>query len=355
MNRKHTSLRIVLIMMTALCLLMTGCSRENKEASPTPEPVTDTAVSTPQPVMSTDAVSVLPEVSSAEPTAAATPEITPVPEPVTVRLYLEGQEVTSLSFMTSSVFQLQAVTSNGSGGGTWTSSDASSASVDENGVVTCWKVGTPRITYTLGEISASCDLTITEPKVAIYFAGQVKTDITLNNTWGFEIQLVSVVSPEGSAVTWSSDDTSVASVNETGKVVAHKMGSALIHCKCGTADASCWIRVTEVPPAHLAATPDPSDSTPRIVITYVGVPKPDMMMAVGDTLSMGYTLYNIDYSTAKVTWTVSDPAYASVDKNGVLVAIKPTFNAFPGRNYITLTATCGSCQYETAVFIKEEW
>ena len=60
-------------------------------------------------------------------------------------------------------------------------------------------------------------------------------------------------------------------------------------------------------------------------------------------------------SLLKVTWTVSDPAYASVDKNGVLVAIKPTFNVFPGRNYITLTATCGSCKYETAVFIKEEW
>ena len=354
MNRKRFFFRIVLIPMTAFCLLMTGCSRENKETPSTPEPVTE-IVTTPQPVMSTDAAAAIPDLSTPEPTAVATPEITPIPEPVTVMLYYNGQEVTSLSFMSSSVFQLQAVTSNGTGGGTWTSSDASSASVDENGVVTCWKVGTPRITYTLGEISASCDLSITEPRVAIYFAGQVKTDITLNNTWGFEIQLVSVVSPEGSAVTWSSDDTSVASVNETGKVVAHKMGSALIHCKCGTADASCWIRVTEVPPAQYAATPDPSDNTPRIVITYVGVAKPDMMMAVGDTLSMGYTLYNIDYSTAKVTWKVSDPAYASVDKNGVLTAIKPTFNAFPGRNYITLTATCGDCTYDTAVFIKEEW
>ena len=56
-----------------------------------------------------------------------------------------------------------------------------------------------------------------------------------------------------------------------------------------------------------------------------------------------------------MTWTVSDPAYASVDKNGVLTAIKPTFNVFPGRNYITLTAKCGNAKYETAVFIKEEW
>ena len=354
MKRKVFFFRILLPILL-LCLLMSGCGKEEKaDTASTPEPVSDIAA-TPAPVISVADASAVPEIPTAEPTAEPTPEITPVPAPVTVRLFCEGQEVTKLSFMTSSVFQLQAVTDNGTGGGAWTSSGASSASVDDNGVVTCWKPGSPRITYTIGDISASCDLTITEPRVAIYFGGQVKTDITLNNTWGFEIQLVGVVTPEGSAVTWSSDDSSVASVTDTGFVVAHKMGSALIHCRCGTADSGCWVRVTEQPPAQLQATPDPSDTTPRIVITYVGVAKPDMMMAVGDTLAMGYTLYNIDYSTAKVTWTVSDPAYASVDKNGVLTAIKPTFNVFPGRNYITLTAKCGNAKYETAVFIKEEW
>ena len=390
---KRKTIRSLFVLLLTICLCLSGCSKDKKPepeagtVSPVGVSGTDDQLSTPQPVISSDAASILPELPAADPNAASDPNtaadpnaasnpntaadpnavagpntapesapvVTPIPEPVTVVLTYDGQEVTALSFMTSSVFQLQAKTSNGSSGGTWTSSDASSASVDENGVVTCWKVGSPRITYTQGEISASCALTITEPRVAIYFAGQPKTDIVLNNIWGFEIQFVGVVTPEGSVVTWSSDDSSIASVDDTGKVVAHKIGSTQIHARCGTADAACWVRVLEMPPAQLMATPDPMDSTPRIVITYVGVAKPDMMMAVGDSLDMEYLLYNIDPATAKVKWTISDPAYASVDKNGVITAIKPTFNAFPGRNYVILTAACGNAKYETAVFIKEAW
>ena len=356
MKTKTIRSLFVLLLTLSLALSFAGCAKDKKTPTDSDSPADPvTAASTPQPVISSESASILPEVPTAPPTAEATPAVTPTPEPITVKLQYEGQDAAALAFMTSSVFQLQAVTSNGSSGGTWTSSDASSASVDENGVVTCWKAGSPKITYTQGEASASCTLTITEPRVAIYFAGQPKTDITLNSIWGFEIQLVAAVSPEGSAVTWSSDDTSIASVDANGKVTAHKMGSTQVHAKCGTADSGCWIRVMENPPQYLAATPDPSDNTPCIVITYAGVANPDLTMTVGSSLAMGYTLYNIDPSTAKVTWTISDPAYASVDKNGVLVAIKPTFNAFPGRNYVTLTATCGNVKYETAVFIKQDW
>ncbi len=353
MKRKMIRSLLALMLILSLSLGFTACARDRKsgtDGEPTAPPA-EISASTPQPVLSAASSPILPEQPAADPTETA-PVITPTPEPITVTLQYMGQEATSLAFMTSSVFQLQAVTSNGSTGGTWTSSDASSASVDENGVVTCWKAGTPKITYTQGDASASCALTITEPKVAIYFAGQAKTDITLNSVWGFEIQLVSVVNPEGSVVSWSSDDSSIASVNETGKVVAHKMGSTQIHAKCGTADAACWIRVMENPPQYLAATPDPADNTPRILITYAGVPNTDLTMTVGSTLSMGYTLYNIDPSTAKVTWSISDPAYASVDKNGVLVAIKSTFGPIPGRNYTILKATCGNYSCECMVFIK---
>ena len=353
MKRKIIRALAVLLLSLSLCLALTGCGKDKSADVSAPD---STAVerATPAPVTDSNAASILPELPAAEATAdpSAEPTITPVPEPITVRLVYDGQDAESLSFMTSAVFQLQAVTSDGSSGGTWTSSDASSASVDENGVVTCWKAGNPKITYTQGEASDSCALTITEPKVAIYFAGQPKTDITLNGIWGFEIQLVGVVSPEGSALTWTSDDASIASVDDTGKVVAHKMGSTLVHCKCGTADAGCWIRVMENPPQYLAATPDPTDKTPRIVITYAGVTNVDLTMNVGTSLNMGYTLYNIDPSTAKVKWSISDPGYASVDDNGVLVANKATFGALPGRNYTILTATCGDYSCECMVFIK---
>lgn len=352
MKRKRFHILCAVILAVSMCIFVTGCGErdvtaQGAEDTASPEPVTTPSATDVQSGETTSLPSDTPE---------ATPEPTPTatPEPATVTgLQYEGQTVTELSFMTTSVFQLQALTSDGSSGGTWTSSDASSASVDENGVVTCWKVGTPKITYTLGESSASCTLTITEPTVQILFGGAVKTDISLSSLWGYEIQLVSQVDPAGSEVSWSSSNEDVASVSETGYVTAHMMGNATITCKCGTAMATCIIRVVDNPPSYMAATPAPDDDTPRILITYAGAPNPDFTMTVGMSLDMDYQLYNIDPSTP-VTWSVEDPSYLSVDANGVIVALKSTWGIDPTRNYTKLIVKCGDYTYESAVFIKEK-
>jgi|GEM_PF-937770 len=357
MKRERTCLALILLLVLVLAVSASGCTNRSEEADVDASPE---ATGTPEPVTSVDNTGTSPELFTPVPVDAspsATPEevVTPATpaEPVTVVLQYEGSEVTALSFQTSAVFQLHAVTSDGSSGGTWTSSDASAASVDENGVVTCWKAGAPKITYTIGDASKSCTVTITEPTVRIFFAGVEKNDISMSSAWGYEIQLQSVVTPEGSAVTWSSDDTSVASVNETGYVTAHKMGTTTIHCKCGTAKASCIFRILDNPPTYMAATPDPNDGTPRIVITYAGVPNSDFTIRVGEAWDMNYALYNIDPNSA-VTWSVSDPEYATVDANGVIVGLKTTFGIAPNRNYTRLIATCGEYSCESIVFIKEK-
>ena len=215
--------------------------------------------------------------------------------------------------------------SDGSTGGIWTSSDASSASVDENGIVTCWKVGNPKITYTLGEVSASLTLTVTEPTIKICYAGTEKTDISLNGLWGYEIQLTAVVTPEGSEVTWSSEDPAIATVSETGLVTGKKMGYTNIVCKSGTAKAVCIIRVTDNPPAAQASaqtTPDPNDKTPRVVITCFGLPNSDFTISVGQSVDLNCTMYNIDPSTNTETWTIDDTAIATVNENGVVTGVK---------------------------------
>ena len=365
MRKESFRLILILALVFALCMSLAGCGeRESKSgeadpsASSTPEPVTsipDSPSDTGSGAGNAGAVTSDPAAAqtpaTAEPTAEPTPE--PPKEPTVVTLEYNGNPITEMSFMSSAVFQLDAVTNDGSTGGTWTSSDASAASVDSNGVVTCWKAGTPKITYTVNGASASCTLNITEPTVRIFFGGAQKTDITLNSIWGFEIQLVEIVTPLGSEVTWSSDDPDVASVSENGYVTAHKIGTTTINCKCGTAKASCIIRVTEQPPAYLAPTPDPNDGTPRIVITYAGVVNGDFTMTVGQALDMDYALFNIDPATAHVTWSIQDPAYATVDQNGVIVAKKSTWGIGPLRNYTVLKVTCGNYSFESYVFIKE--
>ena len=198
--------------------------------------------------------------------------------------------------------------------------------MDENGIVTCWKVGNPKITYTIGDASASLSLTVTEPTIKICYGDVEKTDISLSSQWGYEIQLTAAVTPEGSEVTWSSEDPAIATVSETGLVTGKKMGYTNIVCKSGTAKAVCIIRVADNPPAAAAAaaqaTPDPNDKTPRVVITCFGLPNSDFTITVGQSVDLNCTMYNIDPNTNKETWTIEDTAIATVNENGVVTGVK---------------------------------
>lgn len=354
---KNKTLRMTVCIVSAVtCLSLAACSKEGKgEAEATPTP----AVYTPVPVLNvtpgTDTPSALGTDPDATPTAgdpaSTTSSVTPQ-GPLTVTLQYDGAPVEALSFQTSTVFQLTAVTSDGSKGGSWTSSDASSASVDENGVVTCWKAGNPKITYTQGNVSKSVSLTITEPRVRILFAGAVKTDITLNRTWGFGIDLVAEVDPVGSTVTWTTDDASVATVTEYGHVTGLRMGTTTVHARCGTADATCIVRITENPLNYVAPTPEADANKPRVVIVYWGVPNVDFTITVGSKVQMNYILYNIDQSTP-VKWSIADPEYASVDANGVVTGLKATKYKSAYTPYTTLIATCGEYKCECIVRVKE--
>jgi hypothetical protein len=347
--KTKTRRAVCLLLAAVLCLALTGCEKKTEQPvtlDPTPTPVpVQAATDVPQTDVSAP-------VSTQAPTEAPAAEPGTTAAPVTVALQYDGANVSALSFQTATVFQLHAATSDGSTGGTWTSSDASVASVDENGVVTCWKAGNPRITYTQGNVSASVTLTIIEPTVRIFYAGAEKNDITINGMWGWEIDLDTVVTPEGSAVTWISDDSTVATVSETGVVTARRMGTTTIRAKCGTAEATCIVRITAVPPAYAAAPPE-DDTTPRIVIVFWGVPNTDFTLTVGTKVQMNYILYNVPGDPA-VTWSIEDPTYASVDANGVVTGLKPTAQKDPLHPYTMLIATCGDLRCECVVRVKAE-
>ena len=335
--KRKISAKAVLALYLALCLVLAGCGK-NQETEEGQQPETEASAS-----------------PSASPSATPQPTPTPSPEPVTVTIQENGTEVDALSCMTSEVFQLQAVSSDGSTGGEWSSSNSETATVDVNGVVTCIKAGSVKITYTLGTATATCSLTITEPTVKILFGGAAKSDITLNSLWGFEIQLTAQVTPEDAAYEWTVDNPTIVSVSETGLVTALKAGTTTVHCKCGTAKASCVIRITENPPqaqggtTTATATPDPNDTTPRVVITFWGEPSTDFTVRVGASVDMDYKLYNIS-GDQSVTWSIEDPEYATVDANGVVTGVKETTGEV---TYTKLICTCGDVTGEAVVRVAK--
>ena len=110
----------------------------------------------------------------------------------------------------------------------WKSSDDDVATVGQNGKVTAVGNGTATITVTTKELSktATCAITV----------AQWVTGITLNKTSlvmaeGKSETLTATITPTNAndkSLTWTSSNTSVATVDQTGKVTAVSKGTAMI-------------------------------------------------------------------------------------------------------------------------------
>ena len=113
---------------------------------------------------------------------------------------------------------------------TWTSSNEAVATVDTNGLVTAIALGEAIITATTTDgtnLSASCKVTVV-PTLAM----SIELDKTeLDAMEMTEFQLTATVLPENTTnkgVVWSSSDNEIASVDETGLVKMHRVGSVVI-------------------------------------------------------------------------------------------------------------------------------
>lgn len=120
------------------------------------------------------------------------------------------------------------------------------------------------------------------------------------------------VNPDGlNKVEWESSDTSIARVDENGCITGVKKGTAVITAKAGDKlKATCKVRVT-----------------PRI--TNITFTNKDTLsangLAKGKTFKLKVTkeLSGSGKSSSSIDWWSLDPSVATVDKNGVIKALKP--------------------------------
>jgi uncharacterized protein YjdB len=133
---------------------------------------------------------------------------------------------------------------------TWTSSDKSVASVDENGVVTALKAGMTNI------IAASADVTTLKDTCVITVSNQISGSITLNETskhlWlNDSFQLTPTVLPANTTnkrVMYKSSDYSVAFISSDGLVTAAGVGTAdiTVIAQDGGSNVVCTVTVGEI-------------------------------------------------------------------------------------------------------------
>ena len=202
---------------------------------------------------------------------------------------------------------------------TWSSDNQNVATV-ENGKVTAVGAGKATITVTAedGNKTATCAVTVNPISVTGVTLDQSALPISV----GGSAELKANVTPENATnktVTWSSDNTAVATVDASGKVTAVAPGTATITVTTadGGKTANCTVTVTQP-------------------VNDVTLDKTTMDLFVGNGGTLTAKIQPDNASNKTVDWTTSNAGVATVDANGKVTAVGA------GKATITATAADGS-------------
>lgn len=210
----------------------------------------------------------------------------------------------------------------------WASSNPDIAAVDGDGLVTAAKPGTATISASEGGLQGTSVITVTVPPPAKVSGLSIDPD-TLTLKEGQSAQLSAVASfTDGTAravtnVTWATvppQAGKIATVDASGRVTAHSLGTAAIRAVLIDGDGQQWQGQAEV-------------TVERSVKSIVVSPAGPLQLQAGETTQLTATVFYSDGTTGKsVTWASSRPIYASVSQSGVVKG------SFQGSTTVTASA-----------------
>src|SRR5581483_10583189 len=214
---------------------------------------------------------------------------------------------------------------------TWSSSDPTIATVSNTGLVTPTGAndsGTVTITARSGGKAANATVTITQDPVATVTLAPSSSSIAATQTQ----QLTATLKDAGGTVltgrtiTWSSSNTSVATVSASGLVSPtglNDTGTVTITATSGTAMGTATVTITADP------------------VTSVTVAPPSSSITTSQTQQLGATLKDAGGTVLTgrpVTWSSSNPGIATVSNTGLVQPV----GAVNDTGTITITATSGT-------------
>lgn len=200
----------------------------------------------------------------------------------------------------------------------WTTSDDAVAVVSDKGLVTPVGPGEATITVTVDRAhQATCVVRVTQPAEGVFLN---KTELKIQR--GTSETLEATVQPATTNIkdlTWNSSAPEIASVDQTGKVTAHKLGEA-------------DITVTTVDGGHTAVC----KVTVIQKVTGVTLDKDSASLRIGEeTLQLNAVVEPSDASDKSLLWTSSELGVASVSETGLVTPLAP------GETVITVTTVDG--------------
>lgn len=216
-------------------------------------------------------------------------------------------------------------------GVTWTSSNKAVATVSSNGTVTGVKSGKAVITVKTnnGGFTASCTVTVLQHATSVKLS---KTTLSLAK--GKKSTLTATVLPSDAtnkAVTWSSSNSSIISVSQTGEITALKTGKAdvVVTSVDKKYTAKCSVTVFEP-------------------VTGISIDVTEKTLFNGDKLTLNAAVSPTDATNKLISFTSSNSLVASVSSSGVITALKS------GEAVITATTNDGAFKASCKITVLQK-
>ncbi|NLJ95915.1 MAG: hypothetical protein GX321_02075 [Clostridiales bacterium] len=189
----------------------------------------------------------------------------------------------------------------------WTSSNTSIARVNENGLVTFSRPGEVTIIATSVDnpnVMELCNITIEIP-VDTVALDEKETTIYVGQTKRLNYSVLPI-NASRNAVTWSSTNPSVASVDATGRVSAKQVGQAVIILKSLDGGHSAYCTVTV-----------------RQIAEGIKFAQTELELTTGQVHEIEYNLIPNNATDANVVWESSDTKVIMVNEKGEVTAKGP--------------------------------
>ncbi|MBQ7521860.1 MAG: Ig-like domain-containing protein [Clostridia bacterium] len=202
----------------------------------------------------------------------------------------------ALSLSVGEMYTLQATSATATSF-TWKTNNANVATVNSSGRVVARGVGTATITVvTSDKQKATCTVTVTQSETLTLDKETLSLGVSEMYT------LTPTLTPADSTVTytWKTDNSSVATVNSSGRVVARGEGTATIKAVASNGlKATCTVTVT-----------------PQKTLT---LDKETLSIGVGEVYTLTSTMTPAD-ETVTYTWKTTNANVATVNSKGRIVA-----------------------------------
>ena len=211
----------------------------------------------------------------------------------------------------------------------WSSGDTLVATVDASGLVKATGNGLARITATVGAASGHATVAVVQRARTVTVLVAADTLVRGDTLrLAAEARDANGHAVDGAVFSWTSSDTSVATVDASGLVTGVGVGEATITAATDGASASTTMSVV-----HNVATVTLSPLSDTI--------------APGDTVRLTARAFNDEgqpVESVEFSWTSSDPSIATVDDDGLVLGV--------AEGSVTVTATARDMEGTAAITVE---